>query len=181
MPFHEEQEYPYLRTSSSSSSVNFNSSRRGSIDPSSCPGGVLTSVLQSAAEAKAFYDDLVLSDQSYFRELDITLDWSTTCNDLKDLRDPILRVPQIKKLRLDCKNQHGPTSDLVNRGKRANPLVQIMMQHRHLILIDFVGVDGFFSRSTAASFEPPAESSILTMVSPYKIKKKRICGHDAGK
>ncbi|GJJ76734.1 hypothetical protein EMPS_09093 [Entomortierella parvispora] len=174
MPFHEEHEYPHLRSSSSSFSIHSTSSRsrRSSIDPSSCPGGVLTSVLQSAAEAKAFYDDLVLSDHSYFRELDITLDWSTTYNDLKNLRDAILRVPHIKKLRLDCKNQHGPTSDLVNRGKRANPLVQIMMQHRHLILIDFVGVDGFFSRSTTASFEPPAESSIVTMVSPYKVKKK---------
>ncbi|KAG0053194.1 hypothetical protein BGZ83_001505 [Gryganskiella cystojenkinii] len=172
MPFHEEQEYPHLRTSSSSSSIHSASSHKCSIDPASCPGGVLTFVLNSAAQAKEFYDDLVLSDQSYFRELDITLNWPTTYHDLKNLRDAILRVPQILKLRLDCRNQHGPAMDLVNRGKRANPLVQIMMQHRHLVLVDFVGVEGFFSRSSLDSFEPPKETSILTMVSSYKAKKK---------
>jgi hypothetical protein len=104
-------------------------------------------------EAKQFYAQLSDSEPTFLRELDLTLDWSTTYNDLKHLRNAILKVPQILKLRVDCGNHNGPATDIVNRGKRGNPLVQVMMQHRHLVLIDFVGADGFFSKSTNSAFE----------------------------
>ncbi|KAF9128571.1 hypothetical protein BGW39_004958 [Mortierella sp. 14UC] len=109
-------------------------------------------VLQSSPEAKQFYANLIDSEPTFLRELGVTLDLSTIYNDLKHMRDAVLKVPQILKLRLDCGNHSWPTTDIVNRGKRGNPPVQIMMQHRHLVLIDF-GSDGLFSKSTNSAFE----------------------------
>ncbi|KAF9139844.1 hypothetical protein BGX30_007407 [Mortierella sp. GBA39] len=144
--------------------------RRSSFDASNCPGGVLKAVLQSSLEARQFYADLIDSEPTFLRELDLTLDWSTTYSDLKHVRNAVMKVPQILKLRLDCGNHNGPTTDIVNRGKRGNPLVQIMMQHRHLVLIDFVGSDGFFSRSANSAFEDTnslagAKATGMSMVS----------------
>ncbi|KAF9901195.1 hypothetical protein EC991_006426 [Linnemannia zychae] len=154
MPFHDASEYPHpTSTPSRPGSAASNRSRRSSFDASNCPGGVLKAVLQSSSEAKQFYADLIDSEPTFLRELDLTLDWPSTYSDLKHMRDAVLKVPQILKLRLDCGNHNGPTTDIVNRGKRGNPLVQIMMQHRHLVLIDFVGSDGLFSKSTNSVFE----------------------------
>ncbi|KAG9066507.1 hypothetical protein KI688_001735 [Linnemannia hyalina] len=94
-----------------------------------------------------------MSPGNFTRELDLTLDWSTTYSDLKHVRDAVLKAPQILKLRLDYGNHNGPTTDIANRGKRGNPLFQIMMQHPHLVQIDIVGSDGFFSRSANSAFE----------------------------
>ncbi|KAG0379945.1 hypothetical protein BGX24_010930 [Mortierella sp. AD032] len=154
MSFHDPSEYPRpTSTPSRPGSAASNRSRRSSFDASNCPEGVLKAVLQSSSEAKQFYADLIDSEPTFLRELDLTLDWSTTYSDLKHIRDAVLKIPQILKLRLDCGNHNGPTTDIVNRGKRGNPLVQIMMQHRHLVLIDFVGSDGLFSKSTNSAFE----------------------------
>ncbi|KAF9273506.1 hypothetical protein BGZ68_001435 [Mortierella alpina] len=165
MPFHEENEYPQLGPTSprgahanSHSRASSTSSRHSSFDSSNCPGGVLKAVLESSLQAKQFYEDLLLSEPTFLRELDLTLAWCTTYNDLKLLRDAVLKVPQILKLRLDCQNQRGPKHEIVHRGKRANPLVHIMMQHKHLVLIDFVGVEGFFSRSSLSSFYPDPDN-----------------------
>ncbi|KAG0279343.1 hypothetical protein BGZ95_001531 [Linnemannia exigua] len=156
MSFHDPSEYPRpMSTPLRPGSAASNRSRRSScsFDASNCPEGVLKAVLQSSLEAKQFYADLIDSEPTFLRELDLTLDWSTTYSDLKHMRDAVLKVPQILKLRLDCGNHNGPTTDIVNRGKRGNPLVQIMMQHRHLVLIDFVGSDGLFSKSSHSAFE----------------------------
>ncbi|KAK3830072.1 MAG: hypothetical protein JOS17DRAFT_746890 [Linnemannia elongata] len=154
MSFHDASEYPHhASTPSRPGSAASNRSRRSSFDASNYPCGVLKAVLQSSLEARQFYADLIDSEPTFLRELDLTLDWSTTYSDLKHVRDAVLKVPQILKLRLDCRNHNGPTTDIVNRSKRGNLLVQIMMQHRHLVLIDFVGSDGFFSKSTNSAFE----------------------------
>ncbi|KAK5815542.1 hypothetical protein F5H01DRAFT_367933 [Linnemannia elongata] len=154
MSFHDASEYPHhTSTPSRPGSAASNRSRRSSFDASNCPGGVLKAFLQSSLEARQFYADLIESEPTFLRELDLTLDWSTTYSDLKRVRDAVLKVPHILKLRLDCGNHNGPATDIINRSKRGNPLVQIMMQHRHLVLIDFVGSDGFFSKSTNSAFE----------------------------
>ncbi|KAF9567092.1 hypothetical protein EC968_003498 [Mortierella alpina] len=165
MPFHEENEYPHLGPTpprgshaNSHSRASSTSSRHSSFDASNCPDGVLKAVLESSLHAKQFFEDLLLSEPTFLRELDLTLAWCTTYNDLKLLRDAVLKIPQILKLRLDCQNQRGPKHELVYRGKRANPLVHIMMQHKHLVLIDFVGVEGFFSRSSVSSFYPDPDN-----------------------
>ncbi|KAF9983185.1 hypothetical protein BGZ75_005338 [Mortierella antarctica] len=167
MPFHEENEYPHLGPTTprgthanSHSRASSTSSHHSSFDSSNCPGGVLKAVLESSLHAKQFYEDLLLSEPTFLRDLDLTLAWCTTYNDLKLLRDAVLKIPQILKLRLDCQNQRGPKHEIVHRGKRANPLVHIMMQHKHLVLIDFVGVEGFFSRSSLSSFYPDLDNPI---------------------
>ena len=154
MSFHDASEHPHhTSTPSRPGSTASNPSRRNSFDASDCPSGVLKAVLQSSLEARQLYADLIDSEPTFLRELDLTLEWSTTYSDRKHVRDAVLKVPQILKLRLDCGNHNGPTTDIVNRGKRGIPLVQIMMQRRHLIQIDFVCSDGLFSRSTNSAFE----------------------------
>ncbi|KAF9946190.1 hypothetical protein BGZ72_000554 [Mortierella alpina] len=184
MPFHEENEYPQLGPTSprgahpnSHSRASSTSSRHSSFDASNCPGGVLKAVLESSVHAKQFYEDLLLSEPTFLRDLDLTLAWCTTYNDLKLLRDAVLKIPQILKLRLDCQNQRGPKHEIVHRGKRANPLVHIMMQHKHLVLIDFVGVEGFFSRSSLSSFYPDPDNPTSGPVVPSASDRASTNGH----
>ncbi|KAF8940785.1 hypothetical protein BGZ47_007607 [Haplosporangium gracile] len=129
MSFHDASEFPHL-TSTPSRPRSAAAVGASSTSPN-CPGGVLKAVLQFYLEAKQSYVDLIDSEPTFLRELDLTLDWSTTYSDLKHVRDAVLKMSQILRLRLDCGNHNGPTTDIVKRGNS----------------------DGFFSKSTNSTFE----------------------------
>ncbi|KAG0026586.1 hypothetical protein BGZ81_006246 [Podila clonocystis] len=164
MGFHHENEYPFLRPTHIDLGIGSEISALGSLSIGASPstgscgggGGSVTAILDSPTCAKQFYDSLV---STQIQQLDLTLDWNTTYSDLKLARDTLLRLP-IVKLRIDYRSHNGPTSDIVNRGKRGRPMVQLMIQHPHLVLAEFVGADGFFSRSTQDCFSPVPLTSI---------------------
>ncbi|KAI8358930.1 hypothetical protein B0O80DRAFT_423936 [Mortierella sp. GBAus27b] len=79
--------------------------------------------LRSKTQAEQFYQALEKSKSVY--ELDIALDWETTQNDFRKLRDT-LRITNVGALRLDLKYQTGPTSDILNRNRRHDPIFDIM-------------------------------------------------------
>ncbi|KAF9335969.1 hypothetical protein BG006_010113 [Podila minutissima] len=110
-----------------------------SIRSSGGGGGSVRAILDSPTRASLA--------SAQIQQLDLTLDWDTTYSDLKLVRDTLLRLP-IVKLRLDYRSHSGPASDIVNRSKRGRPMAQLMIQHPHLVLVDFVDTRGFFSRST---------------------------------
>ncbi|KAG0080725.1 hypothetical protein BGZ92_000509, partial [Podila epicladia] len=164
MGFHHENEYPFLRPTHLQPGIGSATSALGSLSISASPsigssgggGGSVKAILDSPTRAKQFYDSLA---SARMQQLDLTLDWNTTYNDLKLVRDTLLRLP-IVKLRLDYKSHSGPAFDIVNRGKRGRPMAQLMIQHPHLVLVDFVGADGFFSRSTQDCFATVPITSI---------------------
>ncbi|KAG0341176.1 hypothetical protein BG000_010007 [Podila horticola] len=138
--------------------------------------GSVKAILDSPIHAKQFYDSLA---SAQIQQLDLTLNWNTTYSDLKLVRDTLLRLPMVK-LRLDYRSHSGPTSDIVNRGKRGRPMAQLMIQHPHLVLVDFVGADGFFSRSTQDCFAPVpitslTGSNLFSPLSPNPLATSQIC------
>ncbi|KAF9214476.1 hypothetical protein BGZ59_003617 [Podila verticillata] len=136
-------------------------------------GGSVKVILESPTHAKQFYDSLA---RAQIQQLDLTLDWNTTFSDLKLMRDTLLRLP-IVKLRLDYRSHSGPTSDIVNRSKRGKPMAQLMIQHPHLVLADFVGADGFFSRSTQDCFSPlPTTTSPLATTTTTTLPGPKLFG-----
>lgn len=166
MGFHHENEYPFLRpTLESRVDYSASSLRSLSIGATSGDGGggSVKVILESPTHAKQFYDSLA---SAQIQQLDLTLNWNTTFSDLKLMRDALLRLP-IVKLRLDYRRHSGPASDIVNRSKRGRPMAQLMIQHPRLVLADFVGANGFFSRSTQECFAP---LPITTSTSPSGLK-----------
>ncbi|KAI8359030.1 hypothetical protein B0O80DRAFT_424019 [Mortierella sp. GBAus27b] len=108
--------------------------------------GRVTVHIRSKTQADQFYQALERS-RSVF-ELDIALDWDTTQSDFKKLRDAV-RTTSIGALRIDLKGQGGPTGDILNRGRRHDPIVDIMRRpSTHSIAI--IGVSGkdFIERSS---------------------------------
>ncbi|KAI8358927.1 hypothetical protein B0O80DRAFT_484969 [Mortierella sp. GBAus27b] len=85
--------------------------------------GRVTIHLRSKTQADNLYQALERA-RSVF-ELDITLDWDTTQSDFKKLRDTLC-ISSIGALRIDLKRQGGPTSDILNRNKRHDPILDIM-------------------------------------------------------
>ncbi|KAI8359026.1 hypothetical protein B0O80DRAFT_495658 [Mortierella sp. GBAus27b] len=107
--------------------------------------GRVTVHLRSKIQADQFYQALERS-RSVF-ELNIALDWDTTQSDFKKLRD-IVRITSIGSLRIDLKHKSGPTSDLLNRSKRHDPILDIM-QHPSTHSIAIVGApEDFIERSS---------------------------------
>ncbi|KAG0047067.1 hypothetical protein BGZ83_007785 [Gryganskiella cystojenkinii] len=132
--------------------------------------GTVKVSLKSSSSAKEFYGLLIRARN--VQELDLTLDWNTTYSDLKLLRDSLQAV-NVSKLSLDCKNSTGPTTDTFNRGKRGDPLVQILMNTK-TVSVRFTRCDGFFSRSSAfiAKPTPLREVHIDSFCNPNLDEKK---------
>ncbi|CAO3572889.1 unnamed protein product [Mortierella alpina] len=76
--------------------------------------------LQSRVQADLFYGALVKAKSVH--ELNINLNWDTTYADFKNLRDTLRRT-NIGVLRF---SHRGTAIDVVNRGQRYDPIVQIM-------------------------------------------------------
>ncbi|KAF9946822.1 hypothetical protein BGZ72_011102 [Mortierella alpina] len=97
----------------------------------------------------------VLADQFYLslekaksvHELKIQLSWETTYSDLRRLRD-ILRKTRVAVLEFGCDDSIGPTIDVLNRGRRYDPIFEIM-RHPSIQSFEIAIVHrGFFKRSS---------------------------------
>ncbi|KAI8349322.1 hypothetical protein B0O80DRAFT_501415 [Mortierella sp. GBAus27b] len=96
--------------------------------------------LRSKTQAEQFYQVLEKS-RSVF-ELDIALDWDTTQNDFKKLRDTI-RITCIGALRIDLKYRDAAADNILNRNKRHDPILDIM-RHPSTYSIAIIGAPGDF-------------------------------------
>ncbi|KAF9903457.1 hypothetical protein EC991_003785 [Linnemannia zychae] len=104
--------------------------------------GHVTIKLASSITARQFFS--ALSHSRFVNVLDITLLWETTFQDLRDLKDAILHS-NVVHLKLTGGGGQGPLSDILNRARRSDPIVQLMAagKIRALSLYDN---DGFLER-----------------------------------
>ncbi|KAG0237895.1 hypothetical protein B0O80DRAFT_519814 [Mortierella sp. GBAus27b] len=79
--------------------------------------------LLSRLQAEQFYQALEKARSVY--ELRIALDWETTLNDFKRLRNIVLQS-NIGALEIDLTYQEGPANVILNRNKRYDPIFNIM-------------------------------------------------------
>ncbi|KAG0218558.1 hypothetical protein B0O80DRAFT_526670 [Mortierella sp. GBAus27b] len=110
--------------------------------------GCVSIHLRSRTQADQFYQALESAKSVY--ELGITLDWDTTQGDFKKLRDT-LRITNVGALYIDLKNQDGPGSDILNRSRRHDPILDIM-RHPTVRSVTMRGIpDDFIERSSLQS------------------------------
>ncbi|KAI8358916.1 hypothetical protein B0O80DRAFT_526665 [Mortierella sp. GBAus27b] len=103
--------------------------------------------LKSRIQAEQFYQALGKARSVY--ELKIGLAWETTQSEFKKLRDSLL-VSNVGALYIDLKYQEGPTSDVLNRNKRYDPILDIM-RHPPIQSVTITGVRDFIKRSSLVS------------------------------
>ncbi|KAI8348954.1 hypothetical protein B0O80DRAFT_172878 [Mortierella sp. GBAus27b] len=104
--------------------------------------------IRSKIQADQFYDALENAKAVY--ELEIGLDWETTYNDFKKLRD-CLTKSNVGALYINLHRQDTPASDILNRGKRHDPILEIM-RHPTICSVSIVGApDDFIRRSSLQS------------------------------
>ncbi|KAG0349412.1 hypothetical protein BG004_006441 [Podila humilis] len=127
----------------------------GTFDPAT---GKVQIRLTSSAVARQFYE--TLEHAKFIQELSLVLNWETSLDDFRLLRDTILKT-NVVSLKLDCCNATGPSRDiLLNRTKRYDPIVQMMANPR-LQAFCLVRCEAFWSRLTKlpSSSSSPSPSS----------------------
>ncbi|KAF9359667.1 hypothetical protein BGX34_008222 [Mortierella sp. NVP85] len=106
--------------------------------------GRITIELVSNVVAKQFYEAMV--NARGIQELDISLKWDASMDELRLFASAVTRA-NVSRLTLNGLYLKGPAFDVVNRGRRFDPIFQLAFNARiqSLRLKDF---DNFFSRIT---------------------------------
>ncbi|OAQ31691.1 hypothetical protein K457DRAFT_123958 [Linnemannia elongata AG-77] len=115
------------------------------------------------------------SSTTLMTKRDLLLDQELTCRVVKQLKDSIFGKKRLRRLKFNLANHGGPTSDILNHGKRGDALAEILTSGT-LQGASFPQVDRFFTRSSTfaalnrihlseihleANFEPKAHSQKL--------------------
>ncbi|KAF9355253.1 hypothetical protein BGX34_010565 [Mortierella sp. NVP85] len=108
--------------------------------------GIATSAL-----ARAFYEVLVKARG--VQELQIKLGWDVTMDDLRILCDAVTKANVIH-LTVDGTNFKSPSIDIVNRGRRFDPILRLASNAR-IQSLQLIGFDEFFSRVTKYKLSAP--------------------------
>ncbi|KAI8350969.1 hypothetical protein B0O80DRAFT_119567 [Mortierella sp. GBAus27b] len=104
--------------------------------------------VRSKIQADRLYQALDKARSVY--ELEIGLDWDTTYSDFKKLRDCLLKS-NVGALHINLHRQKGPATDALNRGKRHDPIMDIM-QHPSTHSVSIMEApDDFIRRSSLLS------------------------------
>lgn len=93
-------------------------------------------------QAKAFYD--VLVQVHGVHELVLALNWDVTLADMRSLAETVLKSTVVS-LCLHGTFFEGPAADYLNRGRRYDPLIQLLSEGR-LQVVQFREFDDFFGR-----------------------------------
>ncbi|KAF8929558.1 hypothetical protein BGZ58_008863 [Dissophora ornata] len=118
----------------------------------------------SKIQARQFYEAMV--NTRGVQELDITLQWDVTKEDLQTFAAAVTKA-NIVHLRMDGSSFKGPAVDVVNRGRRFDPLMQLMSNGRiqSLNLMDF---KDFYQRISTASITVASQLRVLSIVLPIE-------------
>lgn len=131
----------------------------------------------------------VFSSTTLMTKRDLLLDQELTCRVVKKLKDSIFGKKRFRRLKFNLANHGGPTSDILNRGKRGDALAEILTSGT-LQGASFRQVDWFFTRSSTfvaldrihlseihleANFEPKAHSQKLKNIL-HRCSKLEVLG-----
>ncbi|KAK3844352.1 MAG: hypothetical protein J3R72DRAFT_438693 [Linnemannia gamsii] len=105
--------------------------------------GRVTMRLASPILAKQFYT--MLLSTRLVHELELSLDWNTSFEDLRILKG-VMQQSNVFHLGLNLCGKTGPTSDFVYRNRRAEPIVQIMASGK-MHTMSLKGTTSFLSQT----------------------------------
>ena len=107
--------------------------------------------IETSLLARQFYEAMVKARRTY--ELQIKLKWDATMDDIRALCDAITKANVIR-LTVDGTHFKGPTIDIVNRGRRFDPIWKLASNAR-LQSLQLICFDDFFSRVTKYTLPAP--------------------------
>ncbi|KAI8348933.1 hypothetical protein B0O80DRAFT_501642 [Mortierella sp. GBAus27b] len=128
--------------------------------------------IRSKVQADQFYGALEKAKSVF--ELDIGLDWDTTYNDFKKLRDCLIKT-NVGAVHINLHRQDVPASDILNRGKRHDPILEIM-RHPSTHSVSIVGAPGDFIRRSSLLSRNDDFSNLKTMEIDLMEYRKDIPG-----
>ncbi|KAF9928580.1 hypothetical protein BGZ65_006212, partial [Modicella reniformis] len=129
--------------------------------------------------AKQFYDAMIKARG--VQELDITLEWDVTMDDLRALSKAATKANVID-LTIVGIHFKSPVRDVVNRGRRYDPILQLASNSR-VQSLRLEGFDDFFSRISKSSLNSPPKLRVFSMDLKATVKDKvfkslnRFLGH----
>ncbi|KAI8358831.1 hypothetical protein B0O80DRAFT_442223 [Mortierella sp. GBAus27b] len=125
--------------------------------------------IRSKLQADRFYQALETAKSIY--ELEIGLNWDTTYSDFKKLRDCLVKS-NVGALHINLHRQDVPTSDFLNRGKRHDPVLEIM-RHPTTHSVSIVGApDDFIKRSSLLSRNDDFSNLRILEIDPVDFQKE---------
>ncbi|KAI8349157.1 hypothetical protein B0O80DRAFT_501571 [Mortierella sp. GBAus27b] len=120
--------------------------------------------------AKQFYDAMIKARG--IQELEITLEWDATMSDIRSLADAISKA-NVVHVSVDGSYFKSAPLDVVNRGQRFNPILQLASSSR-IQSFRLHGFDDFFSRITRSSLAPASRLRIFKCDAPLTLKDKGL-------
>ncbi|KAG0370676.1 hypothetical protein BGZ54_004992 [Gamsiella multidivaricata] len=119
-------------------------------------------ILSSSIIAKQFYETLVKARRTHY--LVVRLKWDGTLKDLRVLEAAINRI-NISKLYIQAMGDKEPLFDVINRGRRYDPLLQLMANG--WIQNMEINTSGSFYRRVSKSFVMTHHLRRLCIVSSF--------------
>ncbi|KAF9988327.1 hypothetical protein BGZ65_007432 [Modicella reniformis] len=116
--------------------------------------------------ARRFYDSMAKTRG--ILELDITLEWDATMEDFRALANAVIKANVIG-LTVDGTHFKSPAFDVMNRGRRFDPLLQLA-SYTPIQFLQLQGFDNFFSRITNSARSPSPKLRVFSVQSgaPFK-------------
>ncbi|KAF9952482.1 hypothetical protein BGZ65_005228, partial [Modicella reniformis] len=115
--------------------------------------------ISSNVLARQFYNAMI--EARGIHELDITLKWDATMDDLRVLSNAVSKANVIHLI-VDGVHYKSPALDVINRNQRYDPILQLASNSR-VQSMQLRGFDDFFSRISKASLVSAPKFRVLTM------------------
>ncbi|KAG0220710.1 hypothetical protein BGX31_010680 [Mortierella sp. GBA43] len=126
--------------------------------------------IASGSLAKQFYEAMVRAQG--IQELDITLKWDASMDDLRMLAKAVTKT-NVAILIINGSSFKSPTLDAVNRNKRFDPILQLATNLR-VHSLQLRNFDNFFNRIDSPKYGPVSKLREFSMDSGVPLKDKAI-------
>ncbi|KAF9350201.1 hypothetical protein BGX34_001355 [Mortierella sp. NVP85] len=126
----------------------------------------------SKTVAREFYEAIIKA--RWIQELDVTLGWDATMDDLRELAKAVTNA-NVVSLTVEGSYLKGPALDVVNRTRRFDPIMQ-MASNSRLQCLRIKGFEDFFSRVSKSSMVAAPKLRALSLQSelPFQDKAKSL-------
>ncbi|KAF9425889.1 hypothetical protein BGZ76_003030 [Entomortierella beljakovae] len=127
-------------------------------------------------QSKGFYE--VLEQVRGVQDLDVTLNWDVSLDDLRKLGTAVTRA-NITHFSINGSVFKGPARDIVNRNRRYDPIMQIMGNGR-VQLLQIKHIQNFFVHVSSSSIKFSPSIRVLCIDSTLKVSDKSFRSHLMG-
>ncbi|KAF9957186.1 hypothetical protein BGZ65_002217 [Modicella reniformis] len=124
----------------------------------------------SSILAKQFYNVMVKA--SWIQELDITLRWDATMDDFQLLAETVTKANVIR-LTIDGTHFKNPILDVINRGRRFDPILQLA-SNTVVQSLQLKGFNDFYSRTSKSSWQLVHQFRVFSMKMQVDLDSKAM-------